>query len=80
MKPGGGRQVFDGVGRERLSLGAVCRRLMHAGERPRTGRTVWDRRVGWEMLKHPASMGSAAVGQTRPGPLRPRRRAQRGKP
>jgi site-specific DNA recombinase len=53
---------------------------MHAGERTRTGRTVWDRSVVWEMLTHPASMGSAAFGKTRQGPLRPRLRAQRGTP
>jgi site-specific DNA recombinase len=74
------RQVFAWVGRERLSIGEVCRRLMQAGERTRTGRTVWDRSVVWEMLKNPAYMGSAAFGKTRQGPLRPRLRAQRGKP
>jgi site-specific DNA recombinase len=74
------RQVFDWVGRERLSIGEVCRRLRHAGERTRTGRTVWDRSVVWEMLTNPAYIGSAAFGKTRQGPLRPRLRAQRGKP
>jgi len=74
------RQVFDGVGRERLSIGEVCRRLMQAGERTRTGRTQWDRSVVWAMLKNPAYMGSAAFGKTRQGPLRPRLRSQRGKP
>jgi site-specific DNA recombinase len=39
------RQVFDWVGRERLSIGEVCRRLMQAGERTHTGRTIWDRSV-----------------------------------
>jgi site-specific DNA recombinase len=74
------RQVFDWVGRERLSIGEVCRRLTQAGERTRTGRTVWDRSVVWAMLKTPAYMGSAAFGKTRQGPLRPRLRSQRGKP
>ena len=74
------RHVFAWGGRERLSLGAVCRRLLHAGERTRTGHTVGDRSVGWEMLKNPAYMGRAAFGTTRQGPLRPRLRAQRGKP
>ena len=74
------RQVFDWVGRQRLSIGEVCRRLMQAGELTRTGRTVWDRSVVWEMLKNPAYMGSAAFSKTRQGPLRPRLRAQRGKP
>ena len=65
------RQVFDWVGRERLSIGEVCRRLMQAGELTRTGRTMWDRRVVWAMLKNPAYMGQAAFGKTRQGPLRP---------
>ena len=74
------RQVFEWLGCHRLSIGAVCRRLRQAGERTRTGRTVWDRSVVWEMLNNPAYMGSAAFGKTRQGPLRPRLRAQRGKP
>ena len=74
------RQVFEWIGGQRLSIGEVCRRLMQAGERTRTGRTVWDRSVVWDMLNNPAYMGSAAFGKTRQGPLRPRLRAQRGKP
>jgi site-specific DNA recombinase len=74
------RQVFDWVGRERLSMGEVSRRLMQAGELTRTGRTMWDRSVIWAMLKNPAYMGQAAFGKTRQGPLRPRIRSQRGKP
>jgi site-specific DNA recombinase len=74
------RQVFAWVGRDRLSIGEVCRRLMQAGERTRTGRTVWERSVVWAMLKNPAYMGSAAFGKTRQGPLRPKLRAQRGRP
>jgi site-specific DNA recombinase len=74
------RQVFEWVGGERLSIGEVCRRLMHAGERTRTGRTVWERSVVWAMLKNPAYMGRAAFGKTRQGPLRPKLRAQRNRP
>jgi site-specific DNA recombinase len=73
------RQVFEWVGRERLSIGEVCRRLMHAGALTRTGRSVWDRSVVWAMLKNPAYMGQAAFGKTQQGPLRPRLRAQRGR-
>jgi site-specific DNA recombinase len=74
------RQVFEWIGRERRSIGAVCRRLMQAGERTRTGRLVWERSVVWAMLKNPAYMGSAAFGKTRQGPLRPKLRAQRNRP
>jgi site-specific DNA recombinase len=74
------RQIFAWIGRERLSIGDVCRRLMQAGERTRTGRPVWERSVVWAILKNPAYMGSAAFGKTRQGPLRPQLRAQRNRP
>jgi site-specific DNA recombinase len=41
------RQVFDGVGRDRQTIGEVCRRLTGAGEVTRTGKTVWDRSMVW---------------------------------
>jgi site-specific DNA recombinase len=74
------RQVFDWVGRERWTIGEVCRRLTRAGEVTRTGKTIWDRSMVWGMLKNPAYMGAAAFGKTRQGPLQPRLRAQRGRP
>lgn len=74
------RQMFDWVGRARLTIGAVCRRLMRAGEVTRTGKTIWDRSAVGGMLKNPAYMGAAAFGKTRQGPLRSRLRAQRGRP
>jgi site-specific DNA recombinase len=73
-------QGFDGVGRDRLTIGEVCRRLTRAGEVTRPGKRVWDRRVVWGRLKQPASMGTAALGKTRQEPLHPRLRAQRGRP
>jgi site-specific DNA recombinase len=73
------QQIFAWVGRERLTLGEVCRRLYRAGEQTRTGKTVWDRGTVWGMLKNPAYRGMAAFGKTRAGPLRPRLRAQRGR-
>jgi site-specific DNA recombinase len=74
------RQVVDWVGRDRLTIGAVCRRLTQGGEVTRTGQTVWDRSAVWGRRKHPAYMGAAAFGKTRQGRLRPRRRAQRRRP
>jgi site-specific DNA recombinase len=74
------RQVFDWVGRDRLTIGEVCRRLTHAGEVTRTGKTIWDRSVVWGILKNPAYQGAAAFGKPRQGPLRPRLRAQRSRP
>jgi site-specific DNA recombinase len=43
------RQVFAWVGRDRLTIGEVCRRLTQAGEVTRTGKTVWDRSAVWGM-------------------------------
>ena len=74
------RQVFDWVGRDRLTIGEVGRRLTRAGEVTRPGKRVWDRSVVWGMLKHPAYLGTAAFGKTRQEPLHPRLRAQRGRP
>jgi site-specific DNA recombinase len=74
------RQIFDWVGRDRASIGEVCRRLQQAGERTRTGRTTWDRSVVWGILKNPAYKGTAAFGKTRQGPMRPKLRPQRGDP
>ena len=74
------RQIFAWMGGDRLTIGDICRRLTHAGEVTRTGKTVWDRSVVWGMLKNPAYMGAAAFGKTHQGPLQPRLRAQRGRP
>src|SRR5229473_441067 len=74
------RHVFDWIARDRLSIGEVCRRLTQAGEVTRTGKTVWDRSAVWGMLQNPAYRGHAAFGKTRQEPLRPRLRAQRGRP
>ena len=62
------RQVFAWVGRDRLTMGEVCRRLTQAGERTRTGRLVGERSVVGGILPNPAYQGSAAVGKRAPGP------------
>ncbi len=74
------RQIFHWVGHDRLSIGEVCRRLQQAGERTRTGRTIWDRSVVWGILKNPAYKGTAAFGKTQAGPMKPKLRPQRGDP
>ena len=74
------RHIFHWIGVERVSIGEVCRRLGKQGHRTRTGKTYWDRSAVWGMLKNPAYKGEAAFGKTQVGPLRPRLRAQRGKP
>jgi len=74
------RQIFTWVGRERVSIAEVTRRLTGAGVCTRSGKTWWDRTSVWDMLRNPAYRGQAAFGKTRTGPLQPRLRAQRGHP
>jgi site-specific DNA recombinase len=72
------RQIFDWVGRDRLSIRAVCRRLQNQGIATPTGRSRWSRGSVWVILKNPAYKGWAAYGKTRHGSLRPRLRPRRG--
>ena len=74
------RQLFEWVGRERVSLAEAARRLAQAGARTRTGRTRWDHSVVWDMLKNPAYIGQAAYGKTRRGPWEPPPRPFHGRP
>jgi site-specific DNA recombinase len=73
------RQMFEWVGRDRLSIGEVCRRLKQQEIVTRTGKHYWDRTTVWGMLKNPAYKGTAAFGKTRVGELRPRLRPSRGR-
>ena len=72
------RRVFNWVGRDRLSIGEVARRLKQQGTPSPTGKAWWDRTSVWGMLKNPAYMGLAAFGKTRIGERRPRPKPQRG--
>ena len=73
------RRLFDGVGRERLSRGEVQRRLTATAIPTPCGKAWWDRSTIWGILPNPAYRGPAALGKTRTGALRPRRRAQRNR-
>ena len=74
------RQIFEWVGRERLGLWEVSRRLSEAGEVTRKGNRRWDRSTVWGILRNPAYKGTAAFGKTRSEAPRPRLRPQRGRP
>jgi site-specific DNA recombinase len=75
------RKIFEWIGRERCSIGEVCRRLQRDGVPTRTGKSAWDRSVVWLILKNPAYKGTAAFGKTRSGELKLQRlRPQRGRP
>ena len=58
------RQVFEWVARDRLSLGAVARRLTSLGVPTRQGKSRWDRGSIGAMLSNPAYKGEAAYGRT----------------
>src|SRR3954464_9630144 len=49
------RRSFEWVGRERCSIGEVCRRLQRDGVSTRTGKPAWGRSVVWATPKNPAS-------------------------
>ena len=74
------RQIFAWIGRERLSIGEVQRRLTTAAILTPTGKSRWDRTTIWGLLKNPAYKGQAAFGKTRAGEWRPRLRVSRGRP
>jgi site-specific DNA recombinase len=63
------RQIFQWIGRERISIGEVCRRRRTRGGPARSGQPAWDRSTGAGILKNPAYAGVAAFGKTRVGPL-----------
>jgi site-specific DNA recombinase len=72
------RQVFEWVGRERASIGEVCRRLRQQASPTSRGKPVWDRTTVWAMLRNPAYKGEAAFGKTRVEPRPARLRPVRG--
>ena len=72
------RQVFAWVGRDRLSIGEVCRRLRQQGCATRSGKLAWDRGTVWGILRNPAYRGDACFGKTRVGPRSARPRPVRG--
>jgi site-specific DNA recombinase len=72
------REIFNLVGRKRLSIADVKRHLEEKEIPSPKGKSWWDRTTIWGILKNPAYQGQAAFGKTRTGKLRPRLREQRG--
>lgn len=72
------KQIFEWVGRDRISIGEVKRRLDKKEIPTPKGKSWWDRTTIWAMLKNPAYKGYAAFGKTRTGPRRPQLRTPRG--
>ncbi len=72
------KRIFEWVGRDRISIGEVSRRLKSEGIPSARGKPWWDRASVWGILKNPAYSGSAAFGKTRVGTRRSQVRPQRG--
>ena len=51
------RQIFTWLGRDRLSLNQVARRLRQTGEPTATGKQWWSRTIVWHILQNPAYKG-----------------------
>jgi len=75
------RNIFAWVGRERCTLGEVCRRLQDGGRLTATGKCIWSRQTVWHILQNPVYQGTAAYGKTRmmPRTKKSRLRPPRGK-
>ncbi len=71
------RQMFEWMGRDRLSLAAISRRLYEEGVRSPKGNERWNRASVCDMLKNPAYKGLASFGKTRVGERLSRLRAAR---
>jgi len=65
------QQIFAWVGRERLSISEVCRRLERLGEPSPAGRTRWSPSSLSVLLSNPAYKGQAAYGKKRLQPRQP---------
>jgi site-specific DNA recombinase len=72
------QQIFAWVGRERLALREVCRRLEQQGEPSPAGQPYWHPSTVANLLRNPAYQGRAAWGKRRRLPRRGRLRPARG--
>jgi site-specific DNA recombinase len=76
------KDIFTWVGRDRCTLGEVCRRLQSAGKLTAKGKRVWSRQTVWHILQNPVYQGTAAYGKTHmmPRTNKSRPRPSRGRP
>ena len=72
------RKIFEWIGRDRLTIGAVRQRLKDQATPSPRGKALWDRTTIWGILKNPVYKGTAAFGKTRNGPRRASLRPLRG--
>jgi len=71
------RLIFAWVGRDRLSVREVCRRLHRMGCRTQRGLAYWSTATIHGMLDNPAYIGRAVLGRTRVLPADPQLRPSR---
>ena len=74
------RQIFEWVGRERVSINDVSHRLTLQQVPTPKGGSRWSRQTVYGILKNPAYTGMAVFGRRRYGARRPRLRPPRGRP
>ena len=72
------RQIFTWVGHERLTLAAVCRRLLNQGVPSPAGQRHWSRATIHTMLLNPAYAGQAIYGRRQCLPWQPPLHPPRG--
>jgi site-specific DNA recombinase len=72
------RQIFTWVGYERLTLAAVCRRLLGQGIPSPAGNQHWSRAMIHTMLLNPAYVGQAIYGRRQCLPWQPPLHPPRG--
>jgi site-specific DNA recombinase len=73
------RRIFTWVGRDRVTLAAVCRRLFEAGIASPTGNARWSRSMIGCLLTNPAYAGQAIFGKNTTVPWWPPLRPARGR-
>ena len=71
------RLIFAWVGRDRLSVREVCRRLHRMGCRTQRGLAYWSTATIHGMLDNPAYVGRAVLGRSRVLPAHPQLRSNR---
>jgi site-specific DNA recombinase len=57
------KKIFSWIGKNRLSIGEVCRRLKGMNINSPKGKSYWNKGVIWLVLKNPAYMGQAVFGR-----------------
>jgi len=74
------KQIFEWIGRDRISIREACRRLKAQQILSPKGNLHWATSVLGSLLKNPAYKGAAVFGKSRVGDRRPQLRPYKGAP